>query len=661
MPKKSEVSSRGSKQPGVRGATPRAWLLGLILTPLSVFWMLKMEMLSGGATRGGGSALGGASYPTAMSLFFHVVFVVFLLVLLQRLIPIRWKHHALTPPELAILYSFMSIGTAVAGVDMLQVLVPMTAYPGWFSTPENEWQRLFLEHLPNWWVVQDTAALEGFYNGDSTLYYWEHLRRWLPVAGTWIGFVGAMLLVTGSLTVLLRRQWVEHERLTYPIIQLPLALMDAKGGLLKSRSFWLGFGLTGAVTLYNGLAYLFPQIPMFIWSTNLSSLLREHPWSAIGFTPIRIFPFVVSITFLIPQELSFSGWFFYWLMKGLRVLGAAAGWRGLPEFPYARYQSFGAYIGICAFALFAGRHHFARVLRQAWHSSRRLSDEPISMRMAVLGVVVGLVILVLFTVRAGMSLWVALVFFALYFILSVGITRIRAELGAPVHDLHFMGPERILVLAAGTRALGKQNLALLSLFYWFNRAYRCHPMPHQLEGLKLAQHERFHPRGMHFVLLIGGIIGAISVWWLLLDAFYREGGLRGIASYAVGAFGREPFARLESWLTYPTVTDVPALVAIGTGLVMTLTMLLLRLRFIWWSLHPLGYALADDYAMNWIWSSVFVGWVLKVFVLRLGGIRIYRAALPFFLGLIMGEFSGGCFWSILALITGQPMYAFKNW
>jgi len=633
----------------------------MLLVPLSVFWMLKMEMLSGGSTRGGGSAIGGASYPTAMSLFFHVVFILFVLVLIQRILPKRWKRHALSSPELSALYAFMSLGTAVAGVDMLQVLVPITAYPAWFTSPENDWQNLFLEQLPRWWVVLDTNVLEGFYHGDNTLYTTQHLRAWLPVAGTWIVFLTAMLVVMGSLTLILRRQWLEHERLSYPIIQLPLALLDTQGRLLSSRTFWFGFAATGAITLYNGLAYLFPQIPLLVWSTNLASLFREHPWNAIGFTPLRIYPFVASITFLIPQELSFSGWFFYWLMKGLRVLGAAAGWRGLPGFPYARHQSFGAYIGVCVFAVFAGRRHFARVLRSAWHSHQRDTDAPISMRAAIIGVIAGMLFLILFAMRGGMSAWVASVFFMLYFILSIGITRIRAEFGAPVHDLHFMGPERILVLTAGTRALGKQNLALLSIFYWFNRAYRCHPMPHQLEGLKLAHHERFQVRGMFFVLLIGGVLGAISVWWVLLHAFYNEGGLQGIASYAVRAFGREPFARLESWLIYPKQTDVPALVAILIGLSGTLALLLLRARFVWWHLHPLGYALADDYAMNWIWASVFVGWLSKVLVLRMGGVRIYKSALPLFLGFIMGEFSGGCFWSIISLITGNQMYAFKNW
>jgi hypothetical protein len=643
-----------------RGVRPAVWALGALLVPPTVFWMLKMEMLSGGATRGGGSALGGASYPTAMSLFFHVVFLLALLSLSRRLLP-PTSRCRFTSAELATLYSMLSVGTAVAGVDMIQVLVPMAAYPVWFASAENDWQNLFVRYLPAWWVVHDRGALERFYGGEGTLYSPRHLGVWLPVVGWWLAFLCALLAVFGGLTALLRRQWVEHERLAYPVIQLPMALIEEPGVLGRSRFFAVGFGAATALSAYNGLAYLYPVLPLMVWSTNLNDLLREHPWRAIGFTPVRLYPFVVALVFLIPKELSFSGWFFYWLAKGLRVVGASAGWRGLPEFPYSRQQSFGAYLAIFAFAVYAGRRHFAGLVRQAVMSRRPAPGEPIPYRVAAVVVLVGAAFLILATLRAGMSLWVAASFFLLYGMLSVGLTRVRAELGAPVHDLHFMGPERILTLAAGTRALGARNLALLSMFYWFNRAYRCHPMPHQLEALKLAQHERAQARTMVGALIAAGVVGGLSVWWLLLHAFYREGGLSGIASYAVSAFGREPFARLERWMAYPAAPDVPAAAAIGLGFAATVGMLGLRARYVWWSLHPLGYALADDYAMNWIWSSVLLGWGLKALVLRAGGIRAYRGALPLVFGVILGEFSAGSMWSLVSLLSGRPMYAFKNW
>src|SRR3569833_395217 len=65
--------------------------------------------------------------------------------------------------------------------------------------------------------------------------------------------------------------------------------------------------------------------------------------------------------------------------------------------------------------------------------------------------------------------------------------RMRAELGTPVHDLHFTGPDWSLTDLIGPRTIGPGNMAALSCLFWFNRAYRCQPMPAQLEGIKMAE------------------------------------------------------------------------------------------------------------------------------------------------------------------------------
>jgi hypothetical protein len=51
-----------------------------------------------------------------------------------------------------------------------------------------------------------------------------------------------------------------------------------------------------------------------------------------------------------------------------------------------------------------------------------------------------------------------------------------------VHDLHFSGPDHVLTRSLGTPAFSSRDLTVLSFFYWFNRAYRSHPMPFGIEG-----------------------------------------------------------------------------------------------------------------------------------------------------------------------------------
>ena len=60
----------------------------------------------------------------------------------------------------------------------------------------------------------------------------------------------------------------------------------------------------------------------------------------------------------------------------------------------------------------------------------------------------------LFCKAAGMSIWVMLMFFGIYFAVSTTVTRLRAELGAPVHDLLYIGPDEMIPAIFGTRILG---------------------------------------------------------------------------------------------------------------------------------------------------------------------------------------------------------------
>ena len=48
--------------------------------------------------------------------------------------------------------------------------------------------------------------------------------------------------------------------------------------------------------------------------------------------------------------------------------------------------------------------------------------------------------------------------------------------------------------------------------------------------------------------------------------------------------------------------------------------------------------------MYYGWLSIFLAWLCKATILRYGGVRAYRALLPFFLGLILGEFTTACLW-----------------
>mgnify|MGYP007088021568 CR=1 FL=1 len=94
----------------------------------------------------------------------------------------------------------------------------------------------------------------------------------------------------------------------------------------------------------------------------------------------------------------------------------------------------------------------------------------------------------------------------------------------------------------------------------------------------------------------------------------------------------------------------PIWFSLGTGF--TALLYVMRARFWWWPFHPLGYAISCAWPGAVYWSSFFVGWAVKSLILRYGGATSFRNFRPFFLGLILGEFTSGIFWSAMTGIFG---------
>src|SRR5262249_47428719 len=153
-------------------------------------------------------------------------------------------------------------------------------------------------------------------------------------------------------------------------------------------------------------------------------------------------------------DLLFSSWFFFFYWKAQAVATAAWGWNdGRPTFPYVQEQSAGAYLGVAVFVLWISRHYLREVLRCALGKPSDLDDarEPISYRLALLGILLGLAALVGFAVWVRVTLWLAVAFFAIYFMLAISVSRMRAELGSPAHDLHYAGPDHLLSVIMGPK------------------------------------------------------------------------------------------------------------------------------------------------------------------------------------------------------------------
>lgn len=631
-----------------RSVTLRSVLLGLLLIPFNDYWIVQLEVVR-------------YSFPTYAVPFYNVIFTLLLLTLgnlgVKRVAPRK----ALTGAELITVYVLLSVSSALCSTNMMQVLVSSMGHAAWFASEENQWKRFFLKEIPQWLTVNDMKALKGYYNGQSSLYEPGNLRAWLRPVAAWSLFIFVLLTTMLCLMTLLQKRWMEDEHLAFPIIQLPLQMTLNADSFFRNRVLWMGFLFSAVVTLWNGLNVLYPFLPVVpIKRQTIGNLLfTQPPWNALGGLRIAFYLFGIGLGFLMPVDLSFSCWVFFLLGQLQLVASKGLGLTEKMRFPYSASQSFGAYLCICVLALWAARGHLAYVFRLAGSRAETQDRAEASRyRCALLGVFGGFTLLEAFSVAAGLRWWVGIVFFLVYFSLALMIARIRAELGFPVHDMHEMSADQVLTSVYGSHAFPVRDLTVFSLFHWFNRTYASHPIPHELEGLKIAEETRIGYLGMSAAILLATIVGTLVCFWVLLDTYYRLGAQTGkFERWAVG-HGAETWGRLESWVRQPTPHDTWAGVFILVGFGVAYTLAQMRYHWLGFPLHPLAYAVAPSWGMQQLWVCLFIASATKFFVLRYSGLRGYRKIVPFFMGLILGEFTGGAFWSLYGILRHIPTYDF---
>lgn len=624
--------------------TVRAVVVALLLIPFNTWFNLY-------------GYIWGESRPDTVSLYFNVIVTLLFVCGLNAILARISRRLVLSQGELLVIYAMLAIATAVCGLDQIQTMVPVVAHPFWHATPENHWQQLFLDKIPTWLTVTDERALYAYYELNEPLFATQYWRAWMVPAAWWGAFSFTMITVMLALSSLFRKQWTEEAKLSFPIVQLPLEMTKPDTRMWRSKLMWTGFAVAFLVDAMNGLHLIWPTIPNLTGELNsrydLGQIVKSMPWSAIGWTPLTVFPFAVGLAFFIPLDLALSSWFFYVMWKIVRIVFTAAGWGRLPRAPWIDEQSFAGYMGLAFFALYSSRRHITAAFESAMGRAHfDDSREAFSYRFTVWVLIVGLSLLILFCLRAGMSLAGALAFLVLYLGISIAVARIRAELGSPVHDLHKIGPEAVLTELVGPRRLGTNNLVMYAFFWSFNRAHRSHPMPNQIEGMKLAGETNTSQSGLAVALTIATAVGIALGWGILLDAFFRRGG-EGWAYK-----GTEAFGRLQSWLESPLQTNWYAAGALVVGFAFTLFLGAMRTNFAWWPFHPAGFAVSGSWSMALFAPSILVSWLIKTLILRYGGMGSFRPAAMFFLGLILGEFLAGAIWGTIGIFLHMRMYNF---
>lgn len=649
-------SRAAAPPPRTAGITWRALLIGALLIPVVCIWNEYDEIVAEGTDL------------VAMSLIIAVVILLFCLVLINLALK-RWTPRlAFSQAELMYIYIMLTVSAGISGIGMTQFLVPQLGNLYHFATPSNKWEE-FWPFVPRWFVP-DRAVLPEFYGGQSTFYTWAHFTGWLAPILTWSGFIVVMLFCMLCLNVIIRRQWMDRERLTFPIVYVPLEI--SRGGaavdLFRNRWMWIGFAIPCVLETFASLNYLFPSVPYIPLKPdadlNIGQYFTDPPWSAIGYLTLAFYPLVIGIAYFLSLEVSFSCWFFYLFTKFQSVMATALGYRdpqappAMKRIPYLPEQGAGAFIGLTLFAAYASRRYLADILRKAFSGAPELRDdnEPMPYRLAVFGFLAGLAALCGFMIIAGLAWYLVLVFFVLYFIIVITFTRIRAEAGVawgfgPNNPAH-----RMMLDTSGSYGWNLKDLTLFSYLIWMDLDYRCCAMPHQLEGFKIGESARMNNRHLAAAIMLATVIGALASFWALLTIYYQYGAGTAKVNGWRTSMGSRAFTDIRHWYDNPERLNWASLEATLFGVGATGLLMALRTRFTWWPFHPIGYAIAGTFTMDWLWFPTLVGWAIKALTIRYGGMKLYRGMIPFFIGLILGDYVIGGLWSLVGLAFDIRVY-----
>ena len=108
-------------------------------------------------------------------------------------------------------------------------------------------------------------------------------------------------------------------------------------------------------------------------------------------------------------------------------------------------------------------------------------------------------------------------------------------------------------------------------------------------------------------------------------------------------------------MTAPQDPDIPRTVFHFVGAGMTLLFAAVRARFVWWPLHPAGYAVSSSWGMHVFWSCLFASWLIKWTTLRFYGLRAHAQVGRLMMGAILGEGAARSMWGLASVVTGMPL------
>ncbi|MDA0841368.1 MAG: hypothetical protein O3B01_16695 [Planctomycetota bacterium] len=592
---------------------------------------------------------------------------VFLLTLLVMVINplLRRVHEKLVfnRKESLLLWCILIVCSGIPSSGFSRYFYSTLVAPAYYASSQNQWNKKLLPFIDERLV----PSRDG--KSDVVRQFFEKKPEDAPIPWhlwkgpllRWSVFMVCLCTMTWCLSAMLRKQWMEIERLNYPLVVLPLALIEPPengkwvNSFLRNPSTWVGITIPVFIHLVNGLRKWHPEIPEIVLRFQLRPLLREAPWSEMTFDSMFIYLSVVAFMILVPLEVSLSLWFFYIFQQFEYVVAYLIGYpAGGNSMPFSVYQQAGAFLVLAGVLLWRARHHLRNVFRKAVFDAPDVDDsrEVMSYRAAIIGLVASLVAGAGWCAEYGMSFWYSLAGLLLWLAILLCLSRLITQ-GGMLFVYQRFSPVEILDAAFGASRLGKTTSATMALqnIYFIHDA-RESLMPSTFNAVRIND-ESDYPRSLGWLVMPALVLTFVCSGYFFVSQAYEVGGanldwfgMRAVFGWKLNPWVRTLYAgESTNWYNVGYMSWGALLMGFVSHM---------SGSYHWWPIHPLGMLMSNSYAMRHFWFSIFLGWAIKFAILRYGGARTYRERIPFFLGMVVGECFIGGIWVIVGFVTETP-------
>jgi len=605
------------------------------------------------------------------------VFSILLLAMLNYLLP---KNYKLRPQELAIMYMVLAISGGYMGQWYYGSTILATGIGARAEGPILDllgWEKS-LELVPSYFAPVDKNAIEMMLYGGKPVPW----NAWLPFLTYYISFYTLFFLMMVFFSMILRRQWVEIETLGFPYVVPVTSLIDVttdSRGVTESdekrrrmKLIFIAAAVGFAIHMLDFFHILIPEFPGLPWWSNY--------WIKWGLDLVPIFPafaeatpgsawmvtfgpsYIIALWTLIPTEVLFSASvifaLFYWILPPFLVGAGLApydpkwtgysrwvqiGWGGL-----VRPTIFGNYaffwIGIIAVVL---------QYKNLWGTFKSLwtkpdigdEGEPMPYRFMWIGFILSFILLVALTVVAGSPIGPAITVIFALLLFSLGGMRLKAESGIFGHGF-IGGHDQAAYFAAWGPYPTDMGFSDVSRELWvpYYTAFRTwnnwgvfntNKGAIAMENWKLASDTKTNLRDSFIGMVFFGVLAIVVSLLFGLYLTYQYGATK-TTGLAYWRMGRRGGVKLEPKSV--AGAGLPWVEIISSG-ILTLLLMLARMRWPAFPLSPIGFVLGGSYyTVDGKGTMFMIAWLIKILVLKIGGTTLYeRKWVPLVIGFFFGS------------------------